>query len=593
MTPDADVPRARDEGSALLLVLGAMTVAMIVVSVALNYGLQTMDKTRHSTAWNEAFAAAEAGVDDYLARLNSDDNYWLYADCDNEALEGPDVPGNDCGWTSSTDAGWADVPGSLRGDFHYDIDIAQTHVDGTIELVSTGRVADGDDMVTRSVSVTLRREGFGEFLYYTTYETKDPADYANPMDKFARCSKYHWAGRKTSECEDITFIGGDKLNGPIHSNDSILMTDGSGTYAGKGPWFTGTVTTSMPACKPVNGVPQPATKCYRSGTSGGGHPTFSKGITYRNELELPATIGNLRQFVTPGPEAPPALGCLYTGPTRIQFLDPPSASSPAQMKVWSPWSQSTLNPGCGDAGASWPQTLTVPHNNLILVQNVPDTQALPAAGAPCAPGSIGGLPHADDYNQVLPEFQCRKGTVYVQGTLRGRVTISAENNVVITEDLVYDGGDNGTDALGLIAENSVQIYHPVSRSCEEYSGRYEWDPRRWRYVWVQGPCVRWSRGTSNLSGSVTSPQVDAAILSLQHSFEVQQYDVGNNLGTIHLYGTIAQRFRGPVGQGSHGYLKDYNYDTRLRYAPPPYFLDPVRATWGQKTFGEVEPRYGG
>ena len=28
-----------------------------------------------------------------------------------------------------------------------------------------------------------------------------------------------------------------------------------------------------------------------------------------------------------------------------------------------------------------------------------------------------------------------------------------------------------------------------------------------------------------------------------------------------------------------GYLKDYNYDDRLRYRSPPYFLNPVDAAW--------------
>ena len=91
-----------DEGSALIMVLGAMTVAMLVVSVALSYAMQTMAGTRHATEWNQAFAAAEAGVDDYLARLNKDSNYWLSSpaqgeqhlgqagwewDCDNTALQ--------------------------------------------------------------------------------------------------------------------------------------------------------------------------------------------------------------------------------------------------------------------------------------------------------------------------------------------------------------------------------------------------------------------------------------------------------------------------------------------------------------------------
>ena len=80
-----------------------------------------------------------------------------------------------------------------------------------------------------------------------------------------------------------------------------------------------------------------------------------------------------------------------------------------------------------------------------------------------------------------------------------------------------------------------------------------------------------------------------------HSFGVQSYQYGAKLGTLKVYGSLAQRFRGPVGTtGSPGtgYLKDYNYDSRLRYAPPPYFLDPVRSGWGMKVFGEVAPRYG-
>ncbi len=50
-------------------------------------------------------------------------------------------------------------------------------------------------------------------------------------------------------------------------------------------------------------------------------------------------------------------------------------------------------------------------------------------------------------------------------------------------------------------------------------------------------------------------------------------------------GAISQKWRGPVGSQRrrrsivHGYLKDYNYDDRLRYQEPPYFLDPVESAW--------------
>jgi hypothetical protein len=45
-------------------------------------------------------------------------------------------------------------------------------------------------------------------------------------------------------------------------------------------------------------------------------------------------------------------------------------------------------------------------------------------------------------------------------------------------------------------------------------------------------------------------------------------------------GAISQKFRGAVGTtGGTGYLKDYNYDDRLRYQEPPNFLDPVQSAW--------------
>lgn len=567
--------RPRDEGSALIIVLATMTVLTLFVSVALTHAMRTSDTAQRATAWNQAFAAAEAGVDDYLARLIANDGYWRSIDCTNPALKGRTTRANTCGWGTSTPPGWLGVPGSSRAQFHLDVDVSATPINGTIDLISTGRVTSGASAgVTRTIQVTLRRGGFGEFLYYTDYETKDPADYPNPTTAAAKCRRHYWETpqRDLSYCEDIQFVSGDRLDGPVHSNDAMVI-GGSTT-------FTGTVTTSLPACRTTSGTPPASTKCYRRVNSA--NPTFQKGIAYRSPVDMPDSIGDLRQYVDPARTSNP--GCLYTGPTRI-VLNAPN-NGPATMTVWSRWSTSIPNPACGNPAAPWPQTVPVPDNNLIMVQDVPSGQAQPVSG-PCPTGSIGdGYPVANDFVQTQWDANCRFGTVLVEGVLKGRLTISADNNIVVTDDLTYAGGDNGTDVLGLVAENSVQIYHPVGRQC-----LWGWG----------GTCWSWSQSQDDLKGPDgtfnTSPKLNAAVLSLQHSFEVQAYDVGSPQGSLHLYGAIAQRFRGIVGTGSGnsstGYLKDYHYDSRLRYAPPPYFLDPVRSGWGQKTFGEIQGRYGG
>ena len=79
-------------------------------------------------------------------------------------------------------------------------------------------------------------------------------------------------------------------------------------------------------------------------------------------------------------------------------------------------------------------------------------------------------------------------------------------------------------------------------------------------------------------------RIEAAMLALKDSFVVDNYQCGDALGTLTVFGAIAQKFRGPVGTFSgtnlnSGYAKDYNYNDALRYRSPPYFLDPLQAAW--------------
>ncbi|WP_134766830.1 hypothetical protein [Nocardioides sp. 1609] len=593
-TSDGPPSTPRDRGSSIILVLTCLTAVALFATVALSAAVGSLRTADRSTDWNQALSAAEAGVADYLARLNKDDGYWTSVDCTNNALKGPLNGTNTCGWSGTTTPGWLPVPGAPDSTFHYDVDSTSTYSTGAIKLASTGKVGD----TTRTVEVRLRRGGFGEFLYYTVYETTDPADervygISNATVQ-NECTRYNWPSLPASQqrpegrssggygyCTTINFVTGDVINGPMHTNDAFQVT-GS-------PRFKGTTTTSNPGCRASESGPPPITACYVNG--GSASPVFERGLAYRAEIELPTSIGDLRQYVVASPKAP-VPGCLYTGPTRIKFL-PTTGSATPQMQVWSKFSTGTLNPGCGTTGtgsgalgSSTGATVDVPQERLILVEDVPASRTTPTVSTCKTTGGIGdGLPLAGttgtypdyDVNLNLAESSCRYGTVYVQGVLKGRTTLAADNNIIVTGNLTYASGRTGTDVLGLIAKNSVRVYHPMKCTARNSSG----------------VCTTWA----NLAGTMSSGvEVNAAILTLQHSFSVQQYHEGGRLGTLKLYGSFAQRFRGPVGTSSGGttvtgYLKDYTYDTRLRYAPPPFFLDPVRSGWGQKTFGELTPRY--
>ena len=95
-------------------------------------------------------------------------------------------------------------------------------------------------------------------------------------------------------------------------------------------------------------------------------------------------------------------------------------------------------------------------------------------------------------------------------------------------------------------------------------------------------------------GTLENPWIYAAILATTHSFVVDNFKCGPKaLGELHLYGALAQNYRGIVGTGSPivtGYVKDYKYDERLAVDEPPYFLSPLNAGW--KVARETSPSGG-
>jgi hypothetical protein len=159
------------------------------------------------------------------------------------------------------------------------------------------------------------------------------------------------------------------------------------------------------------------------------------------------------------------------------------------------------------------------------------------------------------------------GNVYVSGTYNQSLTIAAANDVIIapTDGKTMTWGQpfalspttgNKQAVLGLIANNFVRVAHRVNRgsSCSNTSSVYN-------------------------NADLT---IQAAILSIDHSFIVDNYDCGAKLGDLNVTGAIAQRYRGAVGtsgSGGTGFLKNYWYDDRLKYRSPPHFLNPVDSAW--------------
>jgi Tfp pilus assembly protein PilX len=533
--------RGDDQGIAMIMVMASITVLALLVTAALGYALQQQPQARHDQDWNASLAAAQAGIDDYIARLNQNDSYWQTVDCSNPALKGPKAGTNSCGWTTSTAPGWQNLVSSTpaRGAFHYDVDGSAIYSQGVVRVTSTGKV----NGITRSVQVLVARGGATDFLYYTDFEDADPANTsAYPSGASTQCggtgptnANYWFDGR--SGCTEITFVSGDQLDGQVHFNDTPLI---SGS-----PTFLKGYETSDPGCQTATGPTYAA--CFH----GSATPNYNgyKPV-YAGQLDPP---DNTDLFAT-------YPGCQYTGDTRIKF------NADGTMTVWSKKSGGTVTgTNCGDPttlGTGASVTVPVPNDQVIYIKNA-STQAK------CTAGQIGdGLPVANDVNLNVSTFYCGNGNAWVEGTLKGRVTLATQNNVMVTGDLLLvntpaGSAPTGPDMLGLVAANSVVVYHPVNSSGNGLTTIND----RWIYGSIQ---------------------------TLQHSFWVQSYNQDNKLGSLHVRGSIAQRWRGIVGTGGAtgtGFLKDYSYDTRLKFAAPPYFPQWTNAVWAGKTTAELKPQY--
>jgi hypothetical protein len=153
----------------------------------------------------------------------------------------------------------------------------------------------------------------------------------------------------------------------------------------------------------------------------------------------------------------------------------------------------------------------------------------------------------------------------VHGEYSGQLTIAAENDIIIDGNLKK----SGEGMLGLIANNFVRVYHPFENVTVGSGSNQRTECR-------------------NKAGSNEDLSIDAAILAINHSFIVDNYDCGDSLGTLNLFGAISQKYRGAVGTtGGTGYLKNYVYDDRLHTLEPPSFIEPVQSDWviGRETVG--------
>jgi hypothetical protein len=524
--------RLREEdGYTMVAVVGAIALitSLTAAAVAATNGDQRL--IMRDLDQKRAYQAAQAGIADYSYHLNNDSGYWT-------RCTGVPTP-NAVNQQGST-ANRRTVPGATDGS-QYAIELVpatghsfcdssnptQSMLESTGPNIGTFRVRSTGFSGTekQSIVATFKQATFLDYVYFTQLETSDPVTYgfANPSaaltGAYSQCTKFRRDGRESSPipgtsnqfCDKIVFVGGDHIDGPVHTNDDLAIC-GSPTFGRSGA--------------DVTEVSAPPTGWVSGGCGGTNTPNFvGPFATNAPVLTPPPTNTELRNIAGPG--------YTYTGQTQIVL-------SGANMTI-------TTNTGQVIGPTA------VPSDGVVYVQN----------GAGC---SSAYSPFTATYPTTSG---CGNAVVHSSGNYSGQLTVAAENDIIIDGNLTR--ASSSADLLGLVANNFIRIKHPVcpSNNTGCTSGTITAET-------AKGQCNSGVNGT----GSLSNPQIDAALLAIQHSFIVDHYDCGGSLGTLQVNGAISQKFRGAVGTtGGTGYIKDYNYDDRLRYQEPPHFFDPVQSAW--------------
>jgi len=521
-----------ERGITMFLVVVAMLVTTMFVAAAFAAVNGDLPVSGVAVERKSSYAAAEAGLNFYLNRLQQDPDYWTKCDTGKAPNSGELNPVNQLG---ASPLRWRTIPGSSD---EYTIELIPapgytscvvgkqyTFVDmntGTFKVKVTARSYTGQGR-TRSIVATFRRDSFLNFVYFTNYENRDPSAEDDDTERARQvkyCADRYRSARAGNNCPEIQFATADKLNGPLHTNDDNLLICGTPTF-GRLVNEDGTTRTTKTDYVEVRGG---GTGHVANGTSCADTPTINtptgKFSVNAKPLALPESNAELLAVAKNG-------GTYYSGITKI-FL------RGNMMDVTTSNGNKTTSP--------------LPNNGVIYVDN---------ASASCD----GEIPTRANYDEAT---SC--GNVYVSGTYSQPLTIAAANDVIVAPtdpnnvgnaDIRQTGSNDAV--LGLIANNFVRVMHRVTRGSS---------------------CTN----TNSLAyPTLTNIRVEAAILALQHSWIVDNYDCGK-AGTLTVSGAIVQKYRGPVGTGSSsgvatGYAKNYWYDDRFLYRSPPYFLTPVAAAW--------------
>ncbi|UCD24256.1 MAG: hypothetical protein JSW51_14750 [Gemmatimonadota bacterium] len=560
----------QDERGIALVV--ALLVALVVAAISVGAAMLSTSATtinRYNERLSTLEAVAEAGLEEVRSKING--NKTLYPDSLYNTIENG---------VTVTDAGGTTIPNVVRYTYVGPTGITSGQYGVFGSIVSVAEDAYGNRVVKRG---EISQESFAKYAYFTTVEG------------------------------NIWFANNDQIWGPVHSNDRIRIYTTGATFhstvetaediyqkeyatfmQGYTEWGP---TIGMPTTADLDKlrVQGQAGNTAYVGNTNGGHGEATTRIEFM-ALDLngdgdstDANEGFIRvyQHLTDPEWVTGDVPADYSS-RYLENADHCGDRHPGQGFI------SAINHPAG--GHDWQVAVTSANRRCYLggadsiwgaFDAGPDPRGgvwLPWTGgvSPLVAGRPDGA-YLHPINRAMnPTFKgviFVEGKVVISGTLRGKVTVAATDDIIIGDDVEYitdPGAGTCSDRLGIFSGDDVVIADNT----------------------LNAPVVPYSGQPYRTFDETASEFIHGTVLAL-NIFTVENYNSGssnaepcessiNGRGCIYLTGGIIQRQRGAVGLTSgRGYIKRYSYDQCVLDDPPPYF--PTTGYFTRGRLFEVDP----
>ncbi|HTV11211.1 MAG TPA: hypothetical protein VME20_05045 [Acidimicrobiales bacterium] len=404
--------RAReDAGQAMLMVVALITVAATVPAVVMATSVGQLTGTRENLNWAGAYAAAEAGVNDYIQSLDAAGNFTEWTAGRNTC------PASTTNADDAAFCGWVALYDQTSPDEWYEYALPSTN-GGGLTLTVSGMAGTGASAVVRTFKYRIIPENtFLDDIYWTQYEMTDPR-------LGGTCAaQYYVSSSSPNQSCWIQFDSEDTLDGPVFSNDTFRLC-GSPTF--NGPVYSAAGTRGKPLDVAGEGC----------GTPTPGGAGWGTGPNNVGNEPLPTTVAEA--------SAASYVGCYIAGTSatspasNVQMTLAQSGSTTKITWTGGTVYDQTANPNCTSpiTASSLTSSLIYVFGNVTIAAGSTDTGFMTiVAGATDSSG---------DPATAYPGA----GVM----TLNGSVTYPAAD---IASSGYYDV-DN-SDALGLIGDYAIQM----------------------------------------------------------------------------------------------------------------------------------------